>query len=51
MGAEAVVELLTRVDLDNIKYQLQLELAQAKDDQKIKDFSNSLKFVKKIRKS
>jgi DNA-directed RNA polymerase subunit beta' len=51
MGAEAVKELLQRLDLDALAEKLRGELRDTKSKQKIKDLSKRLKIVEQIRHS
>ena len=51
MGAEAVKELLQRLDLNALNLQLRAELKETKSKQKIKDLSKRLKIVEQIRHS
>ncbi|MEX0887450.1 MAG: DNA-directed RNA polymerase subunit beta' [Phycisphaeraceae bacterium] len=51
MGAEAVKELLTKLDLDELAEQLREELGTTRSKQKVKDLSKRLKIVEQIRKS
>ena len=51
MGAEAVKELLLRLDLDKLALQLKEDLAATGSKQKIKDLSKRLRLVEHIRQS
>ena len=51
MGAEAVRDLLTELDLVALSDQLRVELAETGSKQKRKDFTNRLKIVEAIRDS
>jgi DNA-directed RNA polymerase subunit beta' len=51
MGAEAVRELLQRLDLSALNDHLRAELKETKSKQKIKDLSKRLKIVEQIRHS
>jgi DNA-directed RNA polymerase subunit beta' len=51
MGAEAVRELLERMDLHEIAAELRDELTKTRSKQKIKDLSKRLKLVEQIRSS
>jgi len=51
MGAEAIKELLLRLDLDALNAELRAELKNTRSKQKIKDLSKRLKIVEQIRKS
>ncbi|QNN25257.1 DNA-directed RNA polymerase subunit beta' [Planctomycetales bacterium ZRK34] len=51
MGAEAVKELLARLDLDALAAELRLELDTTRSKLKIKDLSKRLKIVDQIRNS
>ncbi|MEO1009049.1 MAG: DNA-directed RNA polymerase subunit beta' [Planctomycetota bacterium] len=51
MGAEAMRELIDRLDLDEIAGQLRQELRETRSKQKIKDLAKRLKLVENIRKS
>ncbi|MDP7346801.1 MAG: DNA-directed RNA polymerase subunit beta' [Phycisphaeraceae bacterium] len=51
MGAEAMKELLLRLDLDELATQLRDGLAATRSKQKIKDLSKRLKIVEQIRSS
>ncbi len=51
MGAEAVKELLTRIDLDALADELHASLAQTNSKQKIKDATKRLKIVEAVRQS
>ncbi|WP_432798939.1 DNA-directed RNA polymerase subunit beta' [Poriferisphaera sp. WC338] len=49
MGAEAVKELLNRMDLHAVAAELRMDLGNTKSKQKIKDLSKRLKIVEQIR--
>ena len=51
MGADAVRELIDRLDLDQIAADIRKELNETKSKQKIKDLAKRLKLVEQIRKS
>ncbi len=51
MGAEAVKELLAKLDLDELAAELREELGTTRSKQKVKDLSKRLKIVEQIRKS
>ena len=51
MGAEAVKELLARMDMNAIAGELREELKNTKSKQKIKDLSKRLKIIEQIRHS
>ena len=51
MGAEAIRELIDRIDLNQIAEKLRKELRETRSKQKIKDLSKRLKLVEQIRKS
>ena len=51
MGAEAIRELIDRLDLDGLAAQLRQELRETRSKQKIKDLAKRLKLVENIRKS
>ncbi|MFI4882563.1 MAG: DNA-directed RNA polymerase subunit beta', partial [Phycisphaerales bacterium JB064] len=51
MGAEAMRELIDRLDLDELAGQLRQELKETRSKQKIKDLAKRLKLVENIRKS
>ncbi len=51
MGAEAVKELLRRLDLDALATELRAELKATRSKQKVKDLSKRLKIVEQIRHS
>ncbi len=51
MGAEAIRDLLQRLDLDELNQQLRGELKATKSKQKIKELSKRLKIVEQIRHS
>ncbi|QQE10490.1 DNA-directed RNA polymerase subunit beta' [Planctomycetota bacterium] len=51
MGAEAVKELLSRMDLNAVAGELRNELKNTKSKQKIKDLSKRLKIIEQIRHS
>ena len=51
MGAEAVKELLVRLDLDKLGAELRFDLKQTRSKQKIKDLSKRLRIVEQIRLS
>src|SRR6056297_644133 len=51
MGAEAMRELIDRLDLDELAAQLRQELKETRSKQKIKDLAKRLKLVENIRKS
>ena len=51
MGADAVRELLTGLDLDEVSRELRDELGKTRSKQKIKDISKRLKLVEQIRQS
>ena len=51
MGAEAVKELLVRLDLDETQAELREDLGNTRSKQKIKDLSKRLKIVEQIRHS
>jgi DNA-directed RNA polymerase subunit beta' len=51
MGAEAIRELLNKLDLTAISYELREELATTKSKQRQKDLSKRLKIVEQIRGS
>jgi len=51
MGAEALKELLGKLDLNKLNFDLREELRNTKSKQKIKDLSKRLKIVEQIRKS
>jgi DNA-directed RNA polymerase subunit beta' len=51
MGAEAVKELLARLDLDAVSQELRASLAKTTSKQKIKDATKRLKIVEAVRKS
>jgi DNA-directed RNA polymerase subunit beta' len=51
MGAEAIRELIDRLDLDELAAQLRQELKETRSKQKIKDLAKRLKLVENIRKS
>ena len=51
MGAEAIKELLARLDLNAVATQLRTELDETRSKLKIKDLSKRLKIVDQIRKS
>ncbi len=51
MGAEAIRELIDRLDLDELAGQLRQELRETRSKQKIKDLAKRLKLVENIRKS
>ena len=51
MGAEAIRELLQRLDLDSLNAQLRADLKATRSKQKIKELSKRLKIVEQIRHS
>ena len=51
MGAEAIRELIDRLDLDELAGRLRQELKDTRSKQKIKDLAKRLKLVENIRKS
>ena len=51
MGAEAVRELLERLQLSDVSHQLREDLAATRSKQKIKDISKRLKLVEQLRHS
>ncbi len=51
MGADAVKELLQRLDLDKLAEELRTDLRETRSKQKIKDLSKRLKIVEQIRGS
>src|SRR5690606_26942854 len=51
MGAEAIKELLQRLDLARLNEDLRKELRETRSKQKIKDLSKRLKIVEQIRNS
>jgi len=51
MGAEAVKELLQRLDLDELNLKLRKDMGETRSKQKIKDLSKRLKIVEQIRHS
>ncbi|MCK4872346.1 MAG: DNA-directed RNA polymerase subunit beta' [Phycisphaerales bacterium] len=51
MGAEAIRELLTKLDLDEISASLREDLDKTRSKQKIRDLSKRLKLVEQIRGS
>ncbi|MCC5830252.1 MAG: DNA-directed RNA polymerase subunit beta' [Phycisphaeraceae bacterium] len=51
MGAEAVKQLLERLDLDKLAAELREELRNTRSQQKIKDLSKRLKIVEQLRHS
>jgi len=51
MGAEAVKELLQRLDLDELNTKLRKDMGETRSKQKIKDLSKRLKIVEQIRAS
>ncbi len=51
MGAEAVRELLNRLDLDDLSVELRLGITKTSSKQKIKDLTKRLKIVNSIRHS
>src|SRR5690554_5197680 len=51
MGAEAVKELLVKLNLDALADELRSELKTTRSKQKVKDLSKRLKIVEQIRKS
>ncbi len=51
MGAEAIRELIERLDLDKTAEEIRAELRETKSKQKIKDLSKRLKIVEQLRGS
>jgi DNA-directed RNA polymerase subunit beta' len=51
MGAEAIRELIERLDLDKTAMEIRAELRETKSKQKIKDLSKRLKIVEQLRGS
>ena len=51
MGADAVRDLLTELNLDALSVELREELGKTRSKQKIKDLSKRLKLVEQIRAS
>ncbi|MCH2133353.1 MAG: DNA-directed RNA polymerase subunit beta' [Phycisphaerales bacterium] len=51
MGADAVSELLSRLDLHEVAAEIRDELTKTRSKQKIKDFAKRLKLVEQLRQS
>jgi DNA-directed RNA polymerase subunit beta' len=51
MGADAIRELIEKLDLDEVSKELRAELRDTRSKQKIKDLAKRLKLVEQVRKS